>query len=74
MGDYHDQVLYHVQRQRYFYPLLAEFSMYRGLPSAWRENLPVASTVSEQVIWLPIYPALSLDEQEEWRIDECDFP
>jgi dTDP-4-amino-4,6-dideoxygalactose transaminase len=64
MGDDHDQVLHHVRRRRYFYPLIAEFPMYRGLPSARRENLPVASTVAEQVICLSVYPALTFDDQD----------
>ena len=63
MGDDHDQVFQHVQRRRYFYPLISEFPMYRGLPSARRDHLPVASKVAEQVICLPIYPDLSLDDQ-----------
>jgi energy-coupling factor transporter ATP-binding protein EcfA2 len=49
--------------RRYFYPLISEFPMYRGLPSARRDHLPVASKIAEQVICLPIYPNLSLDDQ-----------
>jgi dTDP-4-amino-4,6-dideoxygalactose transaminase len=44
--------------RRYFYPLISEFPMYRGLPSAARSNLPVASKLSQQVLCLPIYPGL----------------
>lgn len=44
--------------RRYFYPLISEFPMYRGLPSASRANLPIARTIAEQVLCLPIYPAL----------------
>jgi dTDP-4-amino-4,6-dideoxygalactose transaminase len=51
--------------RRYFYPLISEFPMYRGLPSARWDNLPVASKVAEQVICLPIYPDLSLDDQNQ---------
>lgn len=29
--------------RRYFYPLISSFSTYRGLESANRENLPVAT-------------------------------
>jgi dTDP-4-amino-4,6-dideoxygalactose transaminase len=43
--------------RRYFYPLISEFSTYRGLPSA--ADLPVATRLSRQVICLPIYPGLS---------------
>lgn len=44
--------------RRYFYPLISDFPMYRGLPSARRDNLPVAATMSERILCLPIYPAL----------------
>jgi len=47
-----------VYPRRYYYPLISEFPMYRGLPSASRENLPVATSLSGQVICLPIYPDL----------------
>lgn len=45
--------------RRYFYPLISEFPMYRGMPSAQRRNLPVAREVAEKVLCLPIYPAIN---------------
>ena len=45
--------------RRYFYPLISEFPMYRGLPSAKPSNLPVATDIANKVLCLPIYPALS---------------
>ena len=45
--------------RRYFYPLITDFPMYRGLPSAHRENLPVATAAAQRVMCLPIYPNLS---------------
>ena len=51
--------------RRYFYPLISEFSAYRGLASARRDNLPVATRISEQVLCLPIYPALTEAEQNQ---------
>ena len=48
--------------RRYFYPLISDFPMYRGLPSAARSNLPVASKAANEVICLPIYSALSNEE------------
>ncbi|MFN3630459.1 MAG: DegT/DnrJ/EryC1/StrS family aminotransferase [Casimicrobiaceae bacterium] len=50
--------------RRYFYPLISDFPMYRGLPSAAPSNLPVAQNVSRQVLCLPLYPGLSDDEVE----------
>jgi dTDP-4-amino-4,6-dideoxygalactose transaminase len=48
--------------RRYFYPLISDFPMYRSMPSAHRDNLPVATGAAQQVLCLPIYPDLSLDE------------
>jgi dTDP-4-amino-4,6-dideoxygalactose transaminase len=45
--------------RRYFYPLITDFSMYRGMPSAQRENLPVATAAAQKVLCLPIYPNLT---------------
>lgn len=48
--------------RRYFYPLISDFPMYRGLPSAQRDNPPVASDAAQKVLCLPIYPELSIDD------------
>lgn len=48
--------------RRYFYPLISDFSTYRGLPSATKENLPVANEMAREVICLPMHHALSEDE------------
>lgn len=48
--------------RRYFYPLISDFPMYRGLPSAAPANLPNAKSISDRVICLPIYPDLHDDE------------
>lgn len=50
--------------RRYFYPLISEMPMYRGLASALSGQLPVAKRISEQVLCLPIYPDLSLSDQD----------
>lgn len=52
-----------IYARRYFFPLISEFPMYRGLPSAHRENLPVATKMASQVLCLPIFPTMSVDEQ-----------
>lgn len=41
--------------RRYFYPLISEFSTYRGLESARPENLPVAHRIADSVICLPMH-------------------
>jgi dTDP-4-amino-4,6-dideoxygalactose transaminase len=48
--------------RRYFYPLISDFPMYRGLPSAASSNLPVARKIAEQVLCLPIYPGLTVEQ------------
>lgn len=45
--------------RRYFYPLISEFPMYRGLPTAHRANLPVASDAAQRVLCLPIFPTMT---------------
>jgi dTDP-4-amino-4,6-dideoxygalactose transaminase len=52
-----------VHGRRYFYPLISDFPMYRGMPSAQHANLPVAVDASARVLCLPIYPDLGEDEQ-----------
>ena len=51
-----------IRARRYFYPLISHFPPYRGLRSASPDNLPVAEEVSRQVLCLPIYPELDLDD------------
>ena len=45
--------------RRYFYPLISDFSTYRGLPSATRENLPEAYRLADTVLCLPMHHELS---------------
>lgn len=54
-----------IHPRRYFYPLISDFPMYRGLPSSHRDNLPVAAKAARQVLCLPIYPDLDLEVVEE---------
>jgi len=48
-----------IHPRRYFYPLISDHPMYRGLPSAALDNLFVAQQVSKMVLCLPIYSDLS---------------
>lgn len=48
--------------RRYFYPLISDFSTYRALPSATRENLPNAYAVADSVLCLPMHHALSVED------------
>lgn len=55
--------------RRYFYPLISEFSTYRGLESAKPENLPEAHKMADSVICLPMHHALN--EEDIQRILDC---
>ncbi|MCD6204683.1 MAG: DegT/DnrJ/EryC1/StrS family aminotransferase [Candidatus Marinimicrobia bacterium] len=68
-GKDRDAVYEHLKRnniyaRRYFYPLISQTPTYRGLPSARPGNLPVAEKIVKQVICLPIYPDLDLENVE----------
>lgn len=47
-----------INPRRYFHPLISDFSMYRGFPSAHQDNLPVAVAAAQKILCLPIYPDL----------------
>ncbi len=53
---------YGIYARRYFYPLISDFPMYRGLLSAAVSNLPVASKAATEVLCLPIYPGLTSEQ------------
>jgi len=50
--------------RRYFYPLISEFSTYKGLESATPENLPNAHKMADSVICLPMHHMLSNNDIE----------
>ena len=50
--------------RRYFYPLISDFSTYRGLESANPSNLPNAHKMADSVLCLPMHHALSEEEIE----------
>ena len=63
-GETRDELYFKMKEQnvlgrRYFYPLISEFSTYRGLPSAAKENLPNAHKMADSVICLPMHHDLS---------------
>lgn len=51
-----------VHTRRYFYPLISDFPMYRGQTTSW-SKLPVATRAASQILCLPIYPTLTLEDQ-----------
>ena len=66
-GKTRDQLYFEMKEvnvlgRRYFYPLISDFSTYRGLPSATRENLPNAYRLADTVLCLPMHHELSEEE------------
>lgn len=55
--------------RRYFYPLISEFSTYRGLESAAPDKLPNAHKMADTVICLPMHHLLS--DEDVQRVIEC---
>ena len=55
--------------RRYFYPLISEFSTYRGLESSRPENLSNAHKMADAVICLPMHHELS--EENVDKIIKC---
>ena len=69
-----DELYFHMKEQgilgrRYFYPLITDFDPYKDLPSAQKENLPVANKIADQVICLPMHHALT--DADIQRVLEC---
>jgi dTDP-4-amino-4,6-dideoxygalactose transaminase len=48
-----------IYARRYFYPLISDMPMYRGLSSSTVANLPHAHSIAAQVLCLPIFPDLT---------------
>lgn len=48
--------------RRYFYPLISQFPTYRGLDSSQPGKMLAAEKATEDVICLPIYPDLDVDQ------------
>lgn len=56
---------YNVYARKYYSQLCSEYPHYRGLPSARSSNLPIATHISKQVLTLPLYGRLTLDDVEK---------
>lgn len=58
---YHKLKVNNILGRRYFYPLISEFSTYRGLASSRKENLSEAHVMADGVICLPMHHELDSD-------------
>lgn len=69
-GMTRDQLYFKMKAQgiwgrRYFYPLISEFSTYRGLESSRPENLVNAHRMADTVICLPMHHELNEEDVED---------
>lgn len=63
-GKSRDELYFDMQKdgifgRRYFYPLISDFSPYKGLPSATKKNLPNSYRVADSVLCLPMHHNLT---------------
>lgn len=73
-GKTRDELYFFMKEQgvlgrRYFYPLITDFDPYKDLPSAQKENLPVANKIADSVICLPMHHALT--DEDISRVLDC---
>jgi len=55
-----------IHARRYFYPLISNFPLYQGMPSARPDKLPVANAAARQVLCLPVHAAMTVEDA--WRV------
>jgi dTDP-4-amino-4,6-dideoxygalactose transaminase len=55
---------FNVFTRKYFYPLCSDYNCYRALPSASPDKLPVANKVVKEVLCMPFYGGLSVEDVE----------
>lgn len=53
---------YNVFTRKYYSPLCSDFTCYRQLPTSNAMNLPVANKIVKEVLCLPLYGGLSIDD------------
>ena len=56
---------YNVFTRKYFYPLCSEYPHYKNLPSSKKGNLPIAHEVIKEVLSMPFYGGLSVNDIEK---------
>lgn len=61
---YEELKKYNVFTRKYFHPLCSEYTCYRQLPSSSIDNLPVADQVGKEVLSMPLYGELSVEDIE----------
>lgn len=59
---YNELKKYNVFSRKYFYPLCSNYSCYKDLPSSAKEKLPIAHQIVQEVLSLPFYGTLSIED------------
>ena len=62
---YEELKKHRIHSRRYFFPLISQFPTYRSLPSAARDNLPVAEKITKEILCLPIYGDLDIKQVDK---------
>ena len=65
---------YNVFTRKYFYPLCSNYPCYKHLPSASPAKLPMANTVAQEVLSLPFYGGLYVEDIEHICSNLKKFP
>jgi dTDP-4-amino-4,6-dideoxygalactose transaminase len=55
---------YNIFTRKYFYPLCSEYACYKELPSSSPNNLPIANRIVNEVLTMPFYGDLSVNDVE----------
>lgn len=64
---------FNVLTRKYFYPLCSNYPCYSHLPSAHKNNLPESNLAAEEVLALPFYGELDLNDVEKICRLICSF-
>lgn len=51
--------------RKYFYPLCSDYPCYKQLPSAHKDNLPIANQIADEILALPFYGELPVADVEQ---------
>jgi dTDP-4-amino-4,6-dideoxygalactose transaminase len=51
-----------IYSRKYFYPLISNISMYSNIQSAGKEKLSIANKIADEVLCLPLYGSLGLED------------
>ncbi|WP_258006373.1 DegT/DnrJ/EryC1/StrS aminotransferase family protein [Mesotoga sp. B105.6.4] len=61
---YEELKKYNVYARKYFHPLCSNYECYKHLPSADRNNLPIANKIGNGVLSMPFYGGLTKEDVE----------